>query len=535
MIIEQTANNNVVIKGDDGNILQIIATDVFIQKHPRNEDCVILSKTSSNQDEKEGIQIYASKVTQVNGKSFSGSLNDLMVALEELFKKGGGSGSAQQVLDSLNYPFVNTGFGFVTKGNNPFKQHAKHIVGNGINDCRVVRKVPVNGTDEYWVAGAYMNIIRYDENLNLLDTIPIYSTMYKTNNYAQYTQDMFIDFTEDKLYMCCLNRHVVRVYQFSTLRDGGFVPGNAKTGGHLYDIGIENPSNSYWDISQNNTKHAGLGYLYNPYAVTKNPITGNIIIVNGNGYAETQTSNIGFVAEYSKDTGAFQRTIIQYNGTNAYGGYVNTNQRYMRSALVIGTTLFIGVDTYHIHKYDLSNISGGFFRQSNYPNNYDTSNFRFRVLGLEEDNGNLLICNDTHSSSYDKNGLLKTDLNFNVLGQIGNIKGITDNNNPYRVQDAWHAINVGDRGLGVGDWFIICNNDYLELVCMGNVSDGSKLPQYTTFYEIDASTNVPVPEGWMIKDFINSESYYDDENGRLLLPIQELYNTDNILITTEKQ
>lgn len=207
----------------------------------------------------------------------------------------------------------------------------------------------------------------------------------------------------------------------------------------------------------------------------------------------------------------------------------------MRSALVIGTTLFIGVDTYHIHKYDLSNISGGFFRQSNYPNNYDISNFRFRTLGLEEDNGNLLICNDTHSSSYDKNGLLKTDLNFNVLGQIGNIKGITDNNNPYRVQDAWHAINVGDRGLGVGDWFIICNNDYLELVCMGNVSDGSKLPQYTTFYEIDASTNVPVPEGWMIKDFINSESYYDDENGRLLLPIQELYNTDDILITTEKQ
>ena len=528
MKIEKSQNNNVILKNDNGDILHIITTKVFIQTHPR-ADAVLLSQTPTNQDDTESIKLFTNKVFEINRQPFTGNRNDLMIALEELFKQGGGvgSGSAEVVLESLQYPFVNTGFGYVVKGNNPFKQHAKHIVGNGITDSRVVKKVVVNAENEYWVAGIYMNILRFGSELNLLGYIPIYSSMYKTNNYAQYVRDMFIDYDEDKLYLCCYNRYVIRVYRFSTLADGNFVGGNVETGGHLYDIGVEQESGNYWNYSSN-IRHAGLGYLSNPCAITKNPITGNIIIINRNGYAETQTSGYGFVAEYSKDTGEFQKTIIQYNGTNAYGGYVNTDQRYMSCAVVIGNDLYIGVNTWYIHKYDLSNISAGYLRLS-YPNNYDNSNFKFRMLGLEEDNGNLLICNDYY------NGLLKTDANFNPIGQIGNPKDITDDNNPYRLRYAWHAINVGDRGLGVGDWFIICNDDSLELACMGAISDGSKLAQYTTFYEIEANTNAEVPKDWNIKDFINSDSYFDSENNKLLLPTQELYNEDDILITLEKQ
>ena len=42
MKIEKSQNNNVILKNDNGDILHIITTKVFIQTHPR-ADAVLLS------------------------------------------------------------------------------------------------------------------------------------------------------------------------------------------------------------------------------------------------------------------------------------------------------------------------------------------------------------------------------------------------------------------------------------------------------------------------------------------------------------
>ena len=118
MKIEKTTTGNIVIKNDNKEIEHIIATDVFLQKHPRNEKGILISKTPSNQDEKEAIMLFVDQVTSIDGVAFSGNRNDLMIKLSELFKKGGGNGEG--LLDEtkklianiyVEYDNVNRAFG----------------------------------------------------------------------------------------------------------------------------------------------------------------------------------------------------------------------------------------------------------------------------------------------------------------------------------------------------------------------------------------------------------------------------------------
>lgn len=89
MKIEKTTAGNIIIKTDNDEVEHIIATDVFINKHPRNKKGVLISKTPTNQDEGEAIKVYFDEITSINGADFNGNRNDLLVELSKLFNSGG--------------------------------------------------------------------------------------------------------------------------------------------------------------------------------------------------------------------------------------------------------------------------------------------------------------------------------------------------------------------------------------------------------------------------------------------------------------
>lgn len=95
---------NVLIT-ESGELIHIIATDVFVQKHPIYDTAVMISKTPSRQDVKEAIVLYAEEVESINNESFTGDVNALMLALSTVFKSGrgadGGSGSEININDYL--------------------------------------------------------------------------------------------------------------------------------------------------------------------------------------------------------------------------------------------------------------------------------------------------------------------------------------------------------------------------------------------------------------------------------------------------
>ena len=92
MKIEKTNIGSIILKTASDEIEHIIATDVFIQKHPRNDNAILISKTPTNQDENESIILFSDAVTEVNRVEFSGNRNDLLIKLSELFRNGGGGG-----------------------------------------------------------------------------------------------------------------------------------------------------------------------------------------------------------------------------------------------------------------------------------------------------------------------------------------------------------------------------------------------------------------------------------------------------------
>ena len=91
MKIEKTNIGSIILKTASDEIEHIIATDVFIQKHPRNDNAILISKTPTNQDENESIILFSDAVTEVNKVEFSGNRNDLLIKLSELFRNGGGA------------------------------------------------------------------------------------------------------------------------------------------------------------------------------------------------------------------------------------------------------------------------------------------------------------------------------------------------------------------------------------------------------------------------------------------------------------
>ena len=93
MKIEKSTNGGVIIKDANGAILHIIkASNIYLQRHPRAADAIVISNTPTPQDAYEGIQLIATKVRSINGTAFSGDRDALLLALDELFKLGGVSG-----------------------------------------------------------------------------------------------------------------------------------------------------------------------------------------------------------------------------------------------------------------------------------------------------------------------------------------------------------------------------------------------------------------------------------------------------------
>lgn len=77
-------------------------TGMIVNDHPRASNCICISKTPSEQDEVESINIILSEVTHVAGVAFSGSTRaSLKEALVLLFKRGGGSGEGLQGVSTL--------------------------------------------------------------------------------------------------------------------------------------------------------------------------------------------------------------------------------------------------------------------------------------------------------------------------------------------------------------------------------------------------------------------------------------------------
>ena len=102
MKIDKLDNGNIIIKNSDDTLEHIIATDVFIAKHPRNVEGILISKTPSNQDESEAIVLYTSKITEVDSGAFAGDREALMLLLSELFNTGGADGMGSGFSGSYN-------------------------------------------------------------------------------------------------------------------------------------------------------------------------------------------------------------------------------------------------------------------------------------------------------------------------------------------------------------------------------------------------------------------------------------------------
>ena len=122
MKIQKIENGNVIIKNSADEIENIIATDVFLSVHPRSDTSILISKTASNQDTQGSILVSVGKVTSVNEESFSGTRNDLLLLLSELFNTGGADGVGSEFSgdynDLINKPaipinYVNTKTGDV--------------------------------------------------------------------------------------------------------------------------------------------------------------------------------------------------------------------------------------------------------------------------------------------------------------------------------------------------------------------------------------------------------------------------------------
>ena len=92
MKIEKSNSGGVILKDGGGAIIHIIKSNAaYLHTHPRNDAAVIISAHASAQQEREGMAINASQVTEIDGQPFSGDRTALLAALEPLFVLGGGT------------------------------------------------------------------------------------------------------------------------------------------------------------------------------------------------------------------------------------------------------------------------------------------------------------------------------------------------------------------------------------------------------------------------------------------------------------
>lgn len=91
----EKGKNNILVKEND-EIIHIIPATAFIHKHPLYHNLILFTADASNL--KSGITIRVDDIEEIAGTSFTGNMNDALVAMnDELFSTGGGDGLGSQV------------------------------------------------------------------------------------------------------------------------------------------------------------------------------------------------------------------------------------------------------------------------------------------------------------------------------------------------------------------------------------------------------------------------------------------------------
>ena len=80
MKIQQATNGNILLL-DNENDIQHILSSVFIHKHPRKEDAILITDRVTATNETQGISLLASTIESINEESFNGDVYDLLERL----------------------------------------------------------------------------------------------------------------------------------------------------------------------------------------------------------------------------------------------------------------------------------------------------------------------------------------------------------------------------------------------------------------------------------------------------------------------
>ncbi len=80
MKIQQATNGNILLLDNENNI-QHILSGVYIHRHPRKENAILITDGITTTNEAQGISLLASAIESINEESFNGEVYDLLERL----------------------------------------------------------------------------------------------------------------------------------------------------------------------------------------------------------------------------------------------------------------------------------------------------------------------------------------------------------------------------------------------------------------------------------------------------------------------
>ena len=191
MKIQQENNGNILLL-DNENDIQHILSSVYIHKHPRKENAILITDGIIATNETQGISLLASKIESINKESFSGDVYDLLEKLSTTISLNGTIAAQNEVpLTKENDP----NYVAYLQANSfekllTFIKEHKFNVGGKVyhNDGRLDR-------EEFYCQFDTFNIrvhlqYYYKENkINLIDNVLMYGStnyVFKTRKVYQY-------------------------------------------------------------------------------------------------------------------------------------------------------------------------------------------------------------------------------------------------------------------------------------------------------------------------------------------------------------
>ncbi|WP_299833744.1 hypothetical protein [uncultured Tenacibaculum sp.] len=88
MKIQQTTNGNILLR-DNENDIQHILSSVYIHRHPRKENAILITDGIKATNEAQGISLLASTIDSINEESFNGDVYDLLEKLSTTISLNG--------------------------------------------------------------------------------------------------------------------------------------------------------------------------------------------------------------------------------------------------------------------------------------------------------------------------------------------------------------------------------------------------------------------------------------------------------------